>query len=154
MREYVASVLLVLLVLSSVPLVVAAQELGNISGTATLDNGDPAANYTVRLRHVDTGVLEAEVGANAQGEYEFTNVPAGNYLVEVVDRDGNIVGTSATVALAAGAAVVGVAIASAGAAAAVAGGIAGLTVAVTTAAAVGGGLLAVKIVRDKASGAS
>ena len=145
MRRYLAGILAVLLMLSALPAASSAQQLGSIAGIATDAEGSPAANHTVRLRNADTGALEGEVTSNAQGEYEFTNIPEGNYVVEVVDVAGNIVGTSSTIALAAGAAVVGVAIASsagvaAAAAAAGAGAFFASTAGIVTAAAVAGGV--------------
>ena len=145
-----------------VPVIGQGQELGSISGVAADSDGNPLANHIVRLRNTDTGALTAETTTNAQGAYELTNIPEGNYIVEIVDPDGNIVGTSTAIGLAAGAAVAGVAIAASAAgavaAAAAAGGIGAIfasTVGLVTVAAVATGVTAAAIaINDPASPSS
>ena len=119
MRKIVAIGLVFALASASVPLVgfaAGARQDGRISGVARDASQNPLPNVTARLRNVDTGQLVAETRTSASGEYEFTGLDEANYVVEIVDDDGNIVGTSTTIALAAGAAATGVAIAASAAA--------------------------------------
>jgi hypothetical protein len=82
-----------------------AQTNGAISGTATVD-GKPLGNVTVRLRNVDNGTLAGETKANAQGQFSFSGLGPGNFVVETVSTNGTILGTSTAIALTSAAMVV------------------------------------------------
>lgn len=138
MKKLLASVLCVALSMTLAPIDLIAQA-GAISGVASVD-GKPLANVSVRLRNVDTGQLVGNTTANAQGEFSFTGLGPGNFVVETVAADGRILGTSTAIALTAAAMVAtGVTVATSAAALAAAGGI-GAGVAGGVAAG-GGGLL-------------
>ena len=126
MKKLIASALVLALAIAAAPinLIAAARfQAGSISGVATVD-GKPLANVTVRLRNVDTGQLVGNTTANATGGFSFSGLPAGNFVVETVAANGTILGTSTTIALAAGAmAATGIAVATSGTALAAAGGI-------------------------------
>jgi hypothetical protein len=97
----------------------------SISGTASSSSGQTMANATVHLRNLGTGQLAGSTTSSASGQFSFFGLQAGNYTVEVLNATGEIVGTSATVTVAAGAAITGVVVtssAAAGAAAAAGGG--------------------------------
>src|SRR6187549_2799995 len=125
MKKLIASALVLALAIAAAPinLIAAARfQAGAISGVATVD-GKPLANVTVRLRNVDTGQLVGNTTANASGQFSFSGLGAGNFVVETVAANGAILGTSATVALAAGAmAATGIAVATSATALAAAGG--------------------------------
>src|SRR6266542_3243868 len=71
-----------------------AQTAGEISGTAVVE-GKPLASITVRLRNVDNGQLVGTTTTNEKGEFKFTGLPVGNYVVETIARDGStLLGTS------------------------------------------------------------
>ena len=103
-----------------------AQTAGSISGTASDSTGVTVAKATVRLRNLTTGELSGNSVSSAAGEFSFSGLPAGSYVVEVVNAAGEIVGTSAPIAVAAGAQVTGVVVAASAAAAAGVGGSAGV----------------------------
>ena len=111
MKKLLASTLCLALALSAAPvhLIAAgraiAQTNGAISGTASVD-GKPLGDVTVRLRNVDNGTVAGETKANAQGQFSFSNLPPGNYVVETVAPNGTILGTSTAIALTAAAMVV------------------------------------------------
>ena len=116
----------------------AQAQLASLAGTATSSTGDILANVAVQLRDLATGQLVGTTTSTATGTFSFAGLQAGNFAVEVVSAAGNIVGTSASVGVAAGASVTGVTVsASAAAVAGAAGGVAG-----ATAGAVGGGTAA------------
>jgi len=98
----------------------AAQGTGQISGTARNAQDKVLANVRVQLRNVDTGALVATTKSAADGAFEFKGLNPGNYVVEIVDDDGKIIGASTSMALAAGGIVSGLTI-SASAAGALAG---------------------------------
>jgi len=95
---------------------------GSISGTASTSTGQTVAKATVRLRNLTTGQLSGTTVSNAAGSFSFSGLPAGSYVVEVVNVAGEIVGTSAAVAVAAGAQVTGIVVAASAAAVAGVGG--------------------------------
>ena len=126
------------------PLVVTAvtqAEMASLSGTATSSSGEVLANATLQLRDLGTGTIAGTTTSYSNGSFRFAAVKPGNYAVEILNAAGQIVGTSASISVVAGAAVTGVAVsATAAAVAAGAASIAGITtiVAVTTAAAAAG----------------
>lgn len=126
MKKLIASTLVLALAIAAAPinLIAAARfQAGLISGVATVD-GKPLGNVTVRLRNVDTGQLVGNTTASANGSFSFSGLPAGNFVVETVSANGTILGTSTTIALAAGAmAATGIAVATSGTALAAAGGV-------------------------------
>ena len=96
----------------------AAQGTGKLSGTARDAAGQALANAKLQVRNVDTGQLVATGRSGPDGTYEFTGLNPGNYIVEIVDESGKIVGASPATALAAGGAITGLIVTVAGAAAA------------------------------------
>ncbi len=114
----------------------------SISGSAKGAVAHAAANTTVRLRNLANGQVSATTTANAAGQFSFTGLSAGNYVVEFVNAAGSVIATSAQIAVAAGAAVTGVgvaaAVAAAGAAAGSVGSIVGIAAVAATGAAVAG----------------
>jgi hypothetical protein len=125
MKRAVSSVLAILVFLASAPLMTAAraqQSLGEIAGTAVVE-GKPLANITVRLRNVDSGRLEGTLTTNERGEFRFTNLPVGNYVVETVAPNlTTLLGTSTRISLVTGAMLAtGVTVSTSAAAAAAAG---------------------------------
>jgi len=87
--------------LSAAPL--KTQTNGVVAGTAMFD-GKPLGDVGVRLRNIDTKAIVAESSTNSRGEFRFTNIPVGNYVVEIISHDKTILlGMSPTIALTAGA---------------------------------------------------
>ena len=158
MRRIVALALASSLTLSSAPLF-AAQGTASLAGTATSSSGQSVANATVHLRNLANGQIAGTTTSSTTGSFSFAGLQAGNYAVEVVNAAGQIIGTSASIGVAAGATVTGIAVstsavlagaAAAGAAAAGAGAAtAGISTAVivTTAAAAAGVAGAVAIAK-------
>ena len=157
MQKLLASLLCAALVIALAPISFAQPtNNGQISGTATI-GGKPATNATVRVRNVDNGQIAATGKTNGQGQYSFSGLPAGNYVVEVVSDDGSLLGTSARVALVAGAMVAsGVGVAASAAAIGAAGAVVGgsfftSTAGIITMVAIGTGVAAGIVVANDAS---
>jgi hypothetical protein len=107
----------------------APQGTGKIEGIAKDANQKPLAGVTVQCRNTATGQIVGTQQTSSTGAFSFTGLLPGTYVVEIVDRDGKIIGVSAGMQLTPAAmAITGVAIA-----ATAAGAVAG-------AAAAGGGL--------------
>ena len=136
------------LTLSSVGVTGAAQtEAASMTGIATSSTGEILVNTTVQLRDLASGTVFARTTTSSTGAFSFTAINPGNYIVEVVNAASQIVGASASISVAAGAALTGVAVSATAAAVTAAAGAAGIStlVAVTTAAAAAGvvGIVAV-----------
>jgi len=65
-----------------------------LSGIAKKEAKKPYTDYTTRARDVQTGVI-AGTTTNADPDANFTigNLPPGNYVVELLNKDGKIVCT-------------------------------------------------------------
>ena len=87
---------------------VRAQPNGSIAGTATSQTGEPLASLTVQLRDLSTGQVVQTKTTNEKGDYAFVDLPPGNFAVEAVNTAGQVIGTSASISVAAGQVVTGV----------------------------------------------
>jgi hypothetical protein len=104
-------------------------QLATIAGTATSSAGETLPNATVQLRDLGTGTISSTTTCSSTGTFNFIGLHPGTYVVELVNAAGQVGGTSASVPLAAGAAVTGVAV---GLAAAAIGGTAATFASVST----------------------
>lgn len=74
------------------------QTNGFIAGVTSID-GKPLPNITVRLRNLENGQLVGNTAADATGQFSFSGLNPGNYVVEMVSADGTIIGTSVNIPL-------------------------------------------------------
>lgn len=79
------------------------QGTGSLHGVAQGADRAPLRNYTVRVRSVADGQIAATTTSSQAGDFAFAGLQPGNYVVEVVDAAGKIVGLSPTLGVAAGA---------------------------------------------------
>ena len=75
---------------------------GVITGTVLGSAGQTLPNYTVRVRNIQTGRIVGTTKSDPAGRFSFPGLSPANYIVEVVNPGGAIVGSSALVAVAAG----------------------------------------------------
>jgi hypothetical protein len=122
MRKSFAVVLAIALVTSaSAPLL--AQQGGAVEGVAQSADKAPLPNFRVNVRNANTGELAGSTTSNQAGQFAFTSLQPGSYVVEIVDATGKVVGLSTSVSVAAGSTVtVTVGASAAGAIAAASGG--------------------------------
>lgn len=80
------------------------QETGSLNGIAQGADRAPLRNYTVRVRNVADGQIAGTTTSSGAGEFAFAGLQPGNYVVEVVDAAGQVVGLSPTLGVTAGAA--------------------------------------------------
>lgn len=80
------------------------QETGSLNGIAQGADRAPLRNYTVRVRNVADGQIAGTTTSSGAGEFTFAGLQPGNYVVEVVDAAGQVVGLSPTLGVTAGAA--------------------------------------------------
>jgi len=64
-----------------------------ISGTALRADLRPLPAATVRLRQFDTTSIVGSVTAGPSGEFAFPPVQPGNYMLELLDFSGRVIGT-------------------------------------------------------------
>jgi hypothetical protein len=149
MRRIVALLLALTFALhtgSAFAIAAAAQGTATLSGTARTSSGQPVANGTARLRSVRTGHLVGSATSDSAGSFTFTGLDAGNYVVEIVNAQGIVIGTSAVTELATGATVT-MSVTAATAAAATTGGISTALIVASLAAAAG--VAAVVVVKNR-----
>jgi SdrD B-like protein len=79
----------------------------SISGAADAASGAPLASTTVRLRSVSSGNVAATTTTNGTGEFAFSVAEPGNYVIEVVNAAGDVIGSSSMIAVTAGATIAG-----------------------------------------------
>ena len=82
----------------------------SVTGVAKDSAGKPIANATVRLRNVLTGQLAGTTRTSIAGSFTFENLASGNYVIETLNGAGRVMAASASVDVAPGAAVTGVAV--------------------------------------------
>jgi hypothetical protein len=80
----------------------AAAEAASVAGSVTSSTGQVLPNAAVQLRDLTTGTVSATVMSSATGTFSFAAVAPGNYVVEVLNAAGQVVGTSASISLPAG----------------------------------------------------
>jgi hypothetical protein len=108
------SIVLIVLALGAVPSVLSAaadgadaarrgQSTAAIEGTARGADWAPVAGYTVRVRDIQTGQLAGSAVTSAAGQFAFSGLEPGKYLLEFVSPAGGIVGASAPMTVAGGA---------------------------------------------------
>jgi hypothetical protein len=107
MVKRIATLLLVVALGAAVSAGPAPQVSGKIGGTVRDAQGQPLPNAKLQLRNVDTGQIVGRTRAAGNAAYEFTAVPPGNYIVEIVDDSDRVIGLSAAAPLTTGGAVTG-----------------------------------------------
>ena len=108
-KQTSAVLLAALLAFNNIP--VAAQGTGSVSGAATGSSGAVLSGTRVQLRNVDTGQVAGNTTSGANGGFSFTGLNAGNYVVEIVDATGRVIGVSASMPLSTGGTISGVTVA-------------------------------------------
>ena len=97
MRSVLAVALAVSLVSSSLASTVlaAGQQILTITGRALSADQQGLANTMVRLRSVTTGQLLRVTTSAQGGSYSFPAIAPDTYIIELVDRSGRMLGTTA-----------------------------------------------------------
>jgi Carboxypeptidase regulatory-like domain len=86
------------------------RDTGSLSGTAMKSSGQGMADVNVQIRDLSTGRLAGTTTTTATGAFSFGDVPAGQYVAEIVNAAGQIVGTSAAIVVSANSPVTGVSV--------------------------------------------
>src|SRR5262245_22590560 len=65
-------------------------DAGTVTGTVVNHDNSPVASAHLRLRDVTTGQTVQTTEGDEAGRFTFLRVPPGSYIVELVDRQGNV----------------------------------------------------------------
>jgi hypothetical protein len=79
----------------------ARQENGTVKGDVKNAQGEKLAQNKVRIRNTTNGQIAADLTTDAQGTFTGS-VPAGSYVIEIVDANGTVIGLSPAVTVVAG----------------------------------------------------
>lgn len=93
--------------------VVSAEE-ALISGTVVTPAGAPVANTTVRARNLLNNLIAGSTSTSRNGQFTISLSP-GSYVLEAVDTNGRVIGTSSFISAAAGTTIPAATITTAGA---------------------------------------
>ncbi len=64
---------------------------GAITGSAWNADNSPIPHARLQLRNVNTGTLVARTTADESGQFTFTDIPGGTYVIELVSDAGKVV---------------------------------------------------------------
>jgi hypothetical protein len=95
MRRVVTVGLVLAISLLGMPMGIAAaaQKGGTVNGKAEQCKS-ALSNHTVRARNVKTGEIAGTTITNSDGEFTFAALAASDYVFEVVDAQGKVLGVS------------------------------------------------------------
>lgn len=72
------------------PAASASARTASIQGAAWHADNSPIAQALLRLRHVATGKIQQTTVASDTGQFAFSGVPDGTYVIEVVTPKGKV----------------------------------------------------------------
>jgi hypothetical protein len=82
-----------------------AQAQGVLQGAALGVDRAALSNFRVQVRNANTGELAGSTPSNQAGQFSFGSLQPGNYVGEIVDAAGKVVGLSESLSVAVGATV-------------------------------------------------
>lgn len=94
-ERFVAIALAFTLASTAVPTALFAQQSASLAGTAKDEAKKPYTDYTVRARDVNApkGEYAKSTALDNQGAFSLTDLTTKNYLVELVNKKGDVVCT-------------------------------------------------------------
>ena len=102
MRKIVSVGLIFVMTLAAASSTLVAQSGGTMTGVARGNHLQSLPSVNVQLRNFDTGAVAGTTMTTEAGTFTFPKLPAGNYIAEVVDVAGKVLGVGAPVSLPAG----------------------------------------------------
>jgi len=96
MRRLVSTVLVTVMTMVGAPLGVLAspQDLIALKGRAFTPGLQALTDTRVQIRDLKTGLLVSSTTSNATGDFSFENLKPGDYIVELADGSGHVMGMS------------------------------------------------------------
>jgi len=99
-KSFAVALAVVFSIAGAAPII--AQQGGALNGVAQSPDKAPLPNFRVNVRNANTGELAGTTTSNQAGQFSFGSLPPGNYVVEIVDATGRVVGLSPSISVAAG----------------------------------------------------
>ncbi len=81
------------MILSATPTMLFAQQSTTLAGSAKDEAKKPYSDYTVRARDVKAGTISGSGLLDPQGAFSLVGLATQNYLVELVNKKGEVVCT-------------------------------------------------------------
>src|SRR5215203_3523192 len=100
-KSFVVMLVAVLALSSSFSVYAQGQGQGALNGVAQSADKAPLPNFRVHVRNANTGELAGSTTSNQAGQFSFGGLEPGNYVIEIVDATGKVVGLSPSLAVAA-----------------------------------------------------
>ena len=75
------------------PLLAGGQQTATISGTAKKEAKQPYTDFSTRARDVQKGQIAATQPLDTSANFSLSGLPPGNYVVELVNKNGKVVCT-------------------------------------------------------------
>ena len=96
MRRLVSTVLVTVMTMVGATLAVLAspQDLIALKGRAFTTSLQAFADARVQIRDLKTGLLVNSTTSNATGEFSYENLKPGDFIVELADASGHVLGMS------------------------------------------------------------
>src|SRR5262245_56485330 len=97
MRRFLSTVLVTVMTIAGAPLGAMASQQDSIAlkGRAFTTSLQAFPDVRVQIRDLKTGLLVNSTASNATGEFSFENLKPGDYIVELADASGHVLGMSA-----------------------------------------------------------
>lgn len=96
MRRFFSTVLVTVMTMAGGPLGVMASQQDSIAlkGRAFTSSLQAFPSARVQIRDLKTALIVNSTTSNATGEFSFENLKPGDYIVEVADASGHVLGMS------------------------------------------------------------
>jgi hypothetical protein len=96
MRRFLSTVLVTAMTVAGAPLgaMASPQESIGLKGRAFSPSLQALPDTRVQIRDLKTGLLANSTTSNATGDFSFENLKPGDYVVELADASGHVLGTS------------------------------------------------------------
>lgn len=97
MRRFLSTMLVTVMTMAGAPLGVMAspQDTIALKGRAFTTNLQAFADVRVQIRDLKTGLLVNSTTSTPTGEFSFESLKPGDYIVELADASGHVLGMSA-----------------------------------------------------------
>jgi carboxypeptidase family protein len=97
MRRFLSTVLVTVMTMAGAPLGVVAAQQNSIAlrGRAFTAKLQTLPDARVQIRDLNTAQIVNSTTSNATGEFSFEGLKPGDYIVELADASGNVLGMSA-----------------------------------------------------------
>lgn len=94
MRKFLAIAVVTAIVATSTPVVAVGDTFAAVElvGTTYTVNLQPLAYAKVQIRNLKTGRAVNSVVSDKQGQFTIPGLPAGDYIVEIVNASGKVLG--------------------------------------------------------------